>query len=300
MNGYKIDPLMKKCAIIGAAGYIGKHLSYYMKNLGVSIELYDIVDSLSYTNIDLTSKESISKINLDVDYIVLLSGLTGTYDGFDKYEKFIEVNELGLLNLLDTIRKSPYRPKIVFPSTRLVYKGNDKPLKEDDIKETKTIYAVNKLACEGLLEAYSCSFGIPYTVFRICVPYGNFISTDYSFGTVGFFIKQAKSGKDISLYGGGEIKRTFTHIKDLCYQIVYGAFAEKSDGQIYNIGGETLSLNEAAVIIAKKFDREVIAIPWPDNDLRIESGHTYFDDGKIQTLLEIPPHKKLIDFANDL
>ncbi|WP_321281279.1 SDR family oxidoreductase [Marinifilum fragile] len=300
MNRTIINPLMKKCAIIGASGYIGKHLSFYMKNLGINVELYDIVDSPGYIKIDLTSKESISKINLDMDYLFLFSGLTGTHAGFTDYEKFIEINELGLLNLLDTIRNSPYRPKIIFPSTRLVYKGSDNPLKEEDTKETKTVYAVNKLACEGLLDAYRNSFGIPYTVFRLCVPYGNLISTDYSFGTIGFFIKQVKAGNNISLYGGGEIKRTFTHIEDVCYQIVKGGFVEKSDGRIYNIGGETLSLKDAAVTIANKFNQEVEAVPWPDSDLRIESGHTYFDDSKIQSLIKMPPYKKLFDFAKDL
>lgn len=81
----------------------------------------------------------------------------------------MDVNEKGLLHLLNHIRLSPYRPKIIFPSTRLVYQGADKALTEEAKKETKTIYAVNKLACEGYLYAYRQSFDIPYTIFRICI-----------------------------------------------------------------------------------------------------------------------------------
>ena len=230
----------------------------------------------------------------------MFAGLTGTYAGFDKYEVFNSVNEIGLLNLLDAVRNSPYRPKVIFPSTRLVYKGVDRPLKETDEKDTKTVYAVNKMACEGLLKAYRDSFDIPYTVFRICIPYGNLLSKDYSFGTVGFFIKQARAGKDITLYGGGTIKRTFTHMADLCYQVVEGALRPESDGEIYNIGGETLSLRDAAGIIARKYGVKVVSVPWPDRDLRIESGHTYFDDTKIQNLLQMPPYRRLEDFSQDI
>lgn len=293
---------MNSCAIIGAAGYIGKHLLFYLQKEGINSYLYDIadLDLPNYSRTDLTLKSSVTNIKLNVDCIFLFSGFTGTYAGFDNYETYNAVNEIGLLNLLDAIRKSPFRPKIIFPSTRLVYEGKDKPLSEDDKKETKTIYAVNKLACEGFLEAYWNSFDIPYTVFRICVPYGNLLSTDYSFGTVGFFIKQAKSGNDITLYGGGEVKRTFTHMEDLCYQIVNGAFTKESEGQIFNIGGETLSLKEAATLIATKFNRKVIPVPWPERDMRIESGHTYFNDKKIKSLIDIPPYKKLADFSNDL
>lgn len=296
---------MKKIGVIGANGYIGKHIvSYLQRHYDVNVDSYDIVaecDLPNYHKVDLTDKESIKGLNLDLDYIFMFAGLTGTYNGFNEYQKFISINELGLLNLLDAIKNSEYRPKVIFPSTRLVYKGVDKSLKEDDLKECKTIYAANKLACEGYLQAYHDSFDIPYTIFRICLPYGNLLSTDYSFGTVGFFIRQAKAGKDITLYGGGNIKRTFTHMEDLCYQIIEGSFHHESNGQTYNVGGETLSLHDAAEIIAAKYGAKVTEIPWPERDLRIESSHTYFDDTKIRSLLRnMNPYKKLSDFTNDL
>lgn len=291
-----------RCAVIGGKGFIGKHLVYYLQREGHQVASYDIVESEEegYTRIDMTDVNSVAAMNLDVDYVFMFAGLTGTYIGFDAYEKYVTINEMVLLNLLDAIRKSPYQPKVIFPSTRLVYKGVDKPLKEEDEKESKTIYAVNKIACEGYLQAYRDSFDIPYTVFRICIPYGNLLNNDYSFGTVGFFIKQAKAGKDITLYGGGTIKRTFTHMEDLCYQVIEGAFAKGSDGEIYNVGGETLSLKEAAEIIAGKYGVKVTAVPWPERDLRIESDHTYFDDKKIQALLGGMTYKRLEDFSKDL
>lgn len=292
-----------KCAVIGACGYIGKHIVKYLEdNYGIIAETYDVCeqDVPHYHKIDMTDRESVESIDLDVDYIFDFAGLTGTYAGFDKYESYMDINELGLLNLLDAIRHSSYNPKLIFPSTRLVYKGQDKALDEDDEKETKTIYAVNKLACEGLLYAYKQSFDIRYSIFRICVPYGNLLSNDYSFGTVGFFIRQAQAGNDITLYGGGTIKRTFTHMEDLCYQLVEGAFADESDGQIYNVGGQTLALCEAAQIIADKFHVNVVSVPWPEKDLHIESSHTYFNDTKIRQLLQIKSYKQLDDFTKDL
>lgn len=295
---------MIRCAVIGAKGYIGKHIVHYIQNVGVtSIECYDVAPQAElpkYHCADLTNRNDVNSIDLNVDYVFMFAGLTGTFAGFDTYEKYVRVNELCLLNLLDAIRKSDFRPKVIFPSTRLVYKGADRPLKEEDKKDCKTIYAANKLACEGYLKAYYDSFDIPYTVFRICIPYGNFLSSDYSFGTVGFFLKQAKAGNDITLYGGGTIKRTFTHMEDLCCQIVEGALHPESNGEIYNVGGETLSLRDAAEIIAQKYGVNVAAIPWPERDLRIESDHTYFDDTKIQSLLHFGAYKKLIDFTKDL
>ena len=279
---------MSKCAIIGSKGYIGKHLEYYLKQKKNDVDSYDEVESedVNYHRCDLTDFESVRRIiDLKVDYIFMFAGLTGTYVGFDKANIFVNVNEMGLINLLNCIRESKYRPKIIFPSTRLIYKGADKALKEDDEKETKTIYAVNKIACENLLYAYRQNFDIPYTIFRICVPFGNMFSDDYSFGTIGFFIRQASNDRRITLYGDGSIKRTFTSMHDLCRQIVEVGMERVSDGEIYNIGGHTYSLRNAAEIIASYYKAEISFISWPERDLKMESGSTYFDSSKIERVM---------------
>lgn len=279
---------MSKCAIIGSKGYIGKHFEYYLKQEGNEVVCYDMIESgeSNYHRCDLTNLESIrSTIDLKVDYIFMFAGLTGTYVSFDKANLFVNSNEMGLINLLNYIRESVYRPKIIFPSTRLVYKGADRALKEEDEKEAKTIYAVNKIACENLLYAYRANFDIPYTIFRICVPFGNMFSDDYSFGTIGFFIRQALIDRCITLYGDGLIKRTFTSMHDLCKQIVEVGMRKLSDGEIYNVGGCTYSLRKAAEIIANYYKAEVSFIPWPERDLKMESGSTYFDSSKIESLM---------------
>ncbi len=57
---------MKKVAIIGAKGFIGRHLSWYLKAYkGVDPELYDICDVGSeenYHKIDLLDKGTLSQM----------------------------------------------------------------------------------------------------------------------------------------------------------------------------------------------------------------------------------------------
>lgn len=288
-----------RCAVIGSNGYIGSHLVTYLKSIGVEVSCYDIQekDEYGYTTIDLLDKGTIDKINLNVDYIFLMSGLTGTYAGFDKYEQFVDLNEKSLLHLLNAIRISTFRPRIVFPSTRLVYQGSECPLTEDAEKNPKTLYAVNKLACEYLLKIYQISFDIPYTIFRICVPYGNLLSDKYSFGTIGFFIQKAQSGQDIPLYGGGELKRTFTSVADICMIMYRGVLSNGSENEIFNIGGDSLKLKEAALLIARKYKVGTTSTPWPDKDLRIESGSTFFCDDKLQKVIGGFEYQQLENFV---
>lgn len=273
--------------VIGSNGYIGSHLSRHIAASGHELSCYDIqnVHEKNYSPINLLDKEQLAAVNFDVDAVFLMAGLTGTYAGFDKYTDYIDINEKALCNLLDAIRKSSYRPRVVFPSSRLVYKGSETALKEEDPKEAKTIYAVNKIACEHILQAYSNSFCIPYTVLRICVPYGNIETIGYSFGTIGFFMKMAATGNDITLYGGGMQKRTFTSVSDICEIMLRCSWLGKAINQIYNIGGEVLSLHQAACLIAGKYHVSVKATDWPQRDLLIESGSTFFDDSRLQETL---------------
>ena len=36
---------VKRCAVIGSMGYIGKHMVYYLQNMGITPMCYDVVDS---------------------------------------------------------------------------------------------------------------------------------------------------------------------------------------------------------------------------------------------------------------
>lgn len=286
---------MKRVAIIGSKGYIGKHIEWFLKRLDYYVEGYDIMElnEDSYCQCNVSDRKEIEKINLNVDYVFMFAGKTGTKNSFDYYEDYITCNEISLINLLDAIRKSPYRPKVIFPSSRLIFKGQERPLKEEDEKETKTIYAVNKLACENLLYAYSNMYNIPYTIYRICIPFGNMLAKDYSFGTIGFFIRQARENGEITLYGDGRNKRTFTSIEDLCRQIECSASKDESKNQIYNIGGSIYSLLDAAQEIAKHFRADIKFIPYPEDDLRIESGSTFFNSTKIEALTGYTKYIKL-------
>lgn len=275
---------MKKIAVIGANGYIGRHISYYLQKKGYDVCCYDIIGE-NCIQIDLTNRTSVKTVDFNVDVVFMLTGLTGTYAGFEKYETYLKINEIALLNLLDTITKTKYRPRIIFPSSRLVYKGAEHPLSENDKKETKTIYAVNKLACEGYLYAYANSFGIPFKICRICVPFGNLLSDDYSFGTLGFMISQAKTKQEITLYGDGNVKRTFTSMGDLCWQMTELALSEKGVNEVFNIGGVPHSLKDAAEVVARKYNAKIKFIEYPQRDLLIESGSTIFDSTRIEKLL---------------
>ena len=295
----------KKCLVFGADGYIARHLVHYLLQSGSTVVAFGHSpkaqrDEINYRVVDVAERASLDGIDWDVDAVFLFAGLTGTYDGFQRTEQFVKINEIGLLNILELIRASGFRPRLVFPSTRLVYRGSDTALREDAPCEPKTVYAVNKLACEYLLRAYSNSFDIDHTIYRICVPYGNVIGSQYSYGTVGAFMKQAATNKVIRIYGDGSLRRTYTHIEDLCDQILDSCLADSTRNQTFNTFGEDVSLRSVAGAIAKKYGAMLKFTPFPDKDLRIESGHTVFDANRLQGLIEVHLKHKIADWLEDI
>jgi len=284
----------KSILILGSNSYIGRHLAKFMHEGGFRLTLCDVQPgprepelASFYTPLDILDKNALAKIDFAVDGIFLFSGLTGTSAAFKKYEEFINVNEVGLLNVLDRVKETGGKARVVFPSSRLVYRGRrDHKLREDDEKEFKTVYAMNKFACENYLEMYNRSFGIRYTIFRICVPYGNLLG-DYSYGTMGFLLGKARQGQNIPLYGDGSQKRTFTHIDDICRVWIKAAFLDSTLNDVFNIGGaDHLSICELAGWVAKKYGVKATFADWPAEDLAIESGDTVFDSSKLDGLID--------------
>ena len=278
-----------KVIILGANSFLARNFIAYLKMLkaDLSLLLYDYTEGQTdgftpYRQINPCDPSSVAELDFSADFLFDFIGKTGTWNGFDDAYTYLDVNERALLTLLNAYRKANSRAKIIFPSSRLVYRGKQGKLKETDSKEGKTIYAINKLACEAYLEAYRNAFDVRYCVFRICVPYASFLPGS-SYGTAEFMFQKARAGEDICLYGGGRQRRTFTHMEDLCRQLWQGALS--CDCGIYNVGGEDLSLYEVASMVAKRFFVSVKEVPWTKNAFQIESGDTVFDAEKLEQII---------------
>lgn len=277
-----------KILIFGANGYIGRHVAKLLSEKGYCFipagSQSASIDGLDdYVQVDVRRPDSFEFLLKDAAYILLFSGMTGTLRGFTDFEGFITLNEIGLLHVLDGVRKQNVDAKIIFPSSRLVYKGQGgKPLREDDEKEFKTVYAMNKYACENYLEMYHNAFGIDYTVFRICVPYGTLTDKIGSFGTISHLVSKAEKGEDITIFGNGSQKRSLIHIGDLAEILIQAGLSAGTENDVFNISGpDILSIKEIAEQIATSYGVRVKSVPWREEYLRIESGDTIFDGSKL-------------------
>ena len=98
---------MKRVAIIGANSYIARNLIAFLSETGEDCELalYDYapehVDGRgNYKSIRVTEQNGFDDVDFGCDLIYDFVGKTGTFAGFLDFEPYLNVNELGLLNLL--------------------------------------------------------------------------------------------------------------------------------------------------------------------------------------------------------
>jgi len=288
-------------AIIGSNGFIGRNLSYYLQKKNYAVYEFDIdenssSDCILYERLDIMDLESVKKFFIrNWDYVFFMSGITGSLDSFSNYSNIINVNNIGLMNFLIEIPNHS-NFKFIYPSTRLVYQGQSFEIKEDSDKKPLTPYAVSKLGAEQLIQCYNNLKKIDYSIFRIGVPFGNLINNDYSFGTIGSFLNQINLNNEIILFGDGSQKRTFTHIEDICIVFEQCIKGNIDINDIYNIGGNNLSLKEAAMILADQYDARLHFKDWEKDYLKIETWNTAFDFTKLNEQIGIT-YKKLKDHS---
>ena len=221
--------MKKRITIVGANSYLARNLIYIMKHKKEEYELFlydcqcqQIDGAENYKQVNVCRMEEIQELNYAVDSIFVFTGKTGTFEGFEKYEDFIDINEKSLLNILTGYRMYGSQAIVVFPSTRLVYKGKKEALREEAENEYRTVYALSKYSCEQYLKMYHQVYGIDYSIFRISIPYGSLVSNVSSYGTVQFMLDNAREGSNITLFRDGNLRRTVTYIEDLCNMMLLG------------------------------------------------------------------------------
>ena len=298
---------MVENVIIGANSYIARNFIYKLVNdyNCTNFALYGKDDCQvdgfgNYNKVNILDKNDVKNINLNCKYIYYFVGKTGSADGFNNYIDSIDINQIALLNILDQYVKQKSNAKIMFLSTRLIY-GDYDGVQEEDFKfDLKSIYAVNKFACEKYLMIYQKVFNVKYVILRLCIPYGSLINGASSYGTCGFMLKKAQKKENIAIYGDGNQRRTFTYIGDVSDIIYNTVINNNCVNDIYNIGGEDYSLIDVAQMIAKKYKVFVENIPFPEIESKIESGNTVFDSKKLDNIIGNLHKNKISDWISNL
>jgi len=262
---------MKSALVTGGAGFIGSHLTEYLLQKGV--ERITIIDNLSTgnrDNITNTIKKDRVKffkgniINFrhlereieNSDVIFHLAAVVGVKLVLEQPIKTITTNIFGTERVLSLAHK--YNKKIIIASTSEVYgKGVKVPFSEDDdillgpTTRSRWSYACSKAIDEFLALGYFQEKNLPVIIVRLFNTVGPRQTDRYGM-VLPNFVKQALTGRDITVYGDGSQTRCFCHVNDVVMALYKLATCKKAIGKVFNVGNdEEISIRELAERIKK-------------------------------------------------
>jgi nucleoside-diphosphate-sugar epimerase len=192
--------------------------------------------------------------------------------------------------------------RFVYCSSSSVYGVSDRPeVTEDHPLVPLTLYNKYKGLCEPLLfehraPGFTCVIIRPAT---IC-GYSPRMRLDLS---VNILTNHAVNRGKITVFGGAQLRPNL-HIDDMAdvYELLVEAPAEKIDGEIFNVGGQNLSIARIAEIV-----RDVVRRELPDkDDIEIETTASndprsyHINSDKIRRVLGYAPKRTVEDAVRDL
>ncbi len=237
--------------ITGGAGFIGSWLCDLLVSMDMEVACLDDLSTSTMRNIDhLIGKPEFEFINSDVcnfkvrnefDYIMHLASHASPEEYQKKPIETLRANSLGSINVAEVARKED--ATVLFASTSEVYGdakvvptpesywGNVNPV------GPRSCYDEGKRFAEALFMAYHKQYGLDVRIARIFNTFGPRLREDGLYArAVSRFIKQALSGKPITIYGDGKQTRSFCYITDTIAGLMLLTMNEKANGEAVNIG----------------------------------------------------------------
>lgn len=281
---------MKKVLITGAGGFVGKYLIKEFKKQDYEIIACDINkkhvfdDDVKYYDMDILNKELVDNIINDCqpDYLINLAAISSVGLSWSIPDKTIEVNVVGTLNLLETVKKYCPKCKILLIGSSEEYESKDRPLKEDDVVNANNPYGISKISQENFAKLYSEKYGLNIVCTRSFNHTG--IGQLDQF-VIPSFCKQVaeieKTNKPGKIYVGNlSAYRDISDVKDIVK--VYRSLLENdTDELIYNVGsGNTYKIEDLLKYIISLSTQEIEIVIDKDKIRPVDTPYICCDNSK--------------------
>jgi UDP-glucose 4-epimerase len=298
--------------ITGGLGFIGSNLARRLVEMGdTEVSIIDalmpdqggnlfnveaIKNRLQLHIADMSEAGLAERLVSGVDYIFNLAGNVSHLDSMSQPFRDLEMNCAVQLALLEACRKFNPHVKIVFASTRQVYgKPVYLPVDENHRVAPLDINGIHKFAAEQYHLLYHRIYGTRAVCLRLTNTYGpRQLVRHNRQGFIAWFIRQAIDGDVIKLFGGGRQQRDLNYVDDVVEALLLAGASERSEGQIYNLGAEPVSLSDLADELIRLTGRgNVRRVPFPPERQLIDIGNYYSSYQKIELALGWQPRTPL-------
>lgn len=237
-----------KVVVTGCAGFIGSTLVDRLLEQGHSVVGVDnfstgqrrflesalLNPGFELVELNLLEFDSLLPVFSGAEMVFHLAANADVRFGTQHPRKDLEQNTLVTYNVLESMRANNCK-KIAFSSTGSVYgEAVVIPTPENAPFPIQTsLYGASKLACEGLISAYSEGFGFQSWIFRFV----SILGERYTHGHVFDFCQKLKMDPTfLPVLGNGKQRKSYLYVQD-CIDAVFLATEKAGERvNIFNLG----------------------------------------------------------------
>lgn len=270
---------MARWLVTGSAGFIGSTLSAALLARGDSVigidsmnPYYDLAQkhaNLHWLDSQPETKgtyrcqfDDLGSTRLDdlvesVDGVFHLAGQPGVRASWgNEFDGYVKENVIATSRLLETIKRSARRPRLVYASSSSIYgRSAGRPVAEDSPPSPRSPYGVSKLAGEHLCTLFAAEHGIDCVSLRLFTVYGPRQRPDMA---VERLIRCALTGDPFFVNGDGSQARDFTFVSDVVEAFIAAATAAVAPGSVFNItSGQNVELRTVIDLVGALVGRNV-------------------------------------------
>ncbi len=284
-NYARVEESNLRVLITGGAGFIGSHLADAYLQRGDEVLVIDDLSTGTIENIRHLKDNSSFHYTIDSvhnqpvtaelvdqsDVIFHLAAAVGVKLIVESPVRTIETNVRGTEIILALANKK--KKRVLVASTSEVYGlSADVPFREDGnlvmgaTTKGRWSYACSKAIDEFLALAYWREKKLPTTIVRLFNTVGPRQTGRYGM-VIPTFVKQALSGRPITVYGDGNQTRCFGYVGDVVGALIKLMDHTESVGSVYNIGSnEEISIVQLAEKVKQltNSQSEIVFVPYDE------------------------------------
>ena len=161
------------------------------------------------------------------------------FDPTQPTDKDLRQNTIATYNLLEAMRKNGVR-KLAFASTSAIYgKSPIQPIPEQGVfPQPISLYGATKLACEGMISAFSNLFGMTCWSFRFANIVGPRVRARGKTVIADFIGRLKGNPRQLTILGDGKQSKSYLMTSECVEGILFGVAHSNAPFNVLNLGCE--------------------------------------------------------------